>query len=301
VVTIQLYRTPSTKDKVHLGTPEAAWEAFGAAIVLTGLTEIPVADFHGDEWLKDAMQETLRYHNLRSNHDNVLYNGGYDRVFVIGVDPTDGKQQAAATEYTFVLLPAGASVATVPPTNLAPYVNAMSESMQAIFKLAMNQMRLMPSDAKGVQGEGSTSAERENIYKLVRSSIIEIESIVNDALYNFAMMAGRENIAEACTISLSKDIKADSIEEFLMLFQAFRSEIVAVPEVYETAKRKVFGLIGLSKEQLDEIDLSAAAVESTPRPSGTGAVDSRAAVNAVMSELEDEPDDEEEAAAPAEA
>lgn len=292
-VTIELYRTPSSKNR-RLNVPvdtEAVWSLVGEPVTLTGLSEIPVADFEGDEWLKDAVQEALRFHNLRSNHDNILYNGGYDRIFLIGIDATDAQQRQAVTEYTFPLLPAGASVTSIPPTNLQPYREAMAESLNLIFKQALNMLRIMPNDSRVAQSETSTSAEREELYKLVKSSIIEIEQIMNESLANFARMSGAgEELAKACTITLSKEICADSIEEFLLIVNAFRSDVQQNPEVYNRVLKKVYSLLGMSKEEIDALE-----IQASPAPAARpGAVDVRSVVDSVMSELDDAEDDEEE-------
>lgn len=215
------------------------------------LSRIPFVVLEDVSWLKDVNQEALRFHNLRSSRDNILYSQGYQKVVVFGVDPSDPAQLQAMSETTWNLVraPEGSAQAIEPP-DLSSHEKALEESLNNIFKVGLNQLRLLPSDSKVAQSADSIGEEKDNTIALIESTLEDIENATNDAISLWAEYKGVKGFHEK--IEIEKTFTKTDITKFVTVFGAMRDQFTKYEKVMKFATMKGVRELGLDED--DQIE-----------------------------------------------
>lgn len=195
---------------------EATYMEKGSPIQ-TNLKEIPISVMEDDSWVKDLAQEALRYYNLRSNHDNILYHQGWQKLFGIGVETAEHK--AALSENLIAFIPKDGDIKTVEPVDTTAITKAMDESMAAAFKVGLNQLRMLPSDSRVGQSEDAQAEEKQNRYELVESTLAELEDFARDVLNNCQLFINGKEFSGK--VELCKSLGEQSIENFVLIYNSF--------------------------------------------------------------------------------
>ena len=139
---------------------------------------------------------------------------------------------------------------SIPPVELEGLEKAMNQSLDAVFKVGMNQIRSLPSDSRESQSEGAQSMERDNTYALVESTIEQVEAGVNKALSHYAAFKGIDSFEG--TFELCDEISEASFQRLIEIIGAARDYIRGVPTVDKSIRKKLAKMLELDEEELAE-------------------------------------------------
>jgi cell fate (sporulation/competence/biofilm development) regulator YmcA (YheA/YmcA/DUF963 family) len=230
-----------------------------------GIKAIPLIVLEDESWLKDVNQESLRYFNIRSSKDNILHNQGYQRVFISGMDGQDTSAVQTLNESNWILLPTNSTVSTISPADVAGHDKALEESVNNIFKIGLNQLRLLPSDSRVAQGADSVAEEKENTFALIESTLEDIENSINRALSVYAEYKG-ETLEKG--IELNKSISKTDVQSFVTIYNAFRDDFKKLGSLQKATLKKAVNFLGLDEEEIasisKEIDNSPIVEQTAP-------------------------------------
>lgn len=239
-------------------------------IVIGQLDEIPISYIDEISWLKDANYESLRYHNLRSNRDNILHQQGYSKDFIIGLSNPTAEQLKALSEYVWPILPKDCSVTSIGPTDTGSYERALEESLAAVYKVGLNQLRSLPASSKEHMSFDSMLQEKDNTLALVDSGVTDIEKMAQKSLEQLAMMYGVKNFKG--TVEMYKDASPMSWDQFIQIFQSARDVFRKYPELETMATKRLVSFMGFSEQdQADAIEVvdngpEQSAIDKTQEP-----------------------------------
>jgi hypothetical protein len=236
------------------------------------LAEIPIAIEDDESWIKDAAEEALRYHNLRSTKDNVEYQQGFQKIHAItSMQADNAAARRAVSEYTISLWPEGSQIIFGAPVDTSSLEASVRQSMDTFFKVGLNQFKALPSESKAVQSADTLGAERDSTVALVQSSLEDIEGIANQALEHWA---GYEQ-QPAGKVELDKNISAEDFDEFIQLVTAFKDEFSKVEILEKEILKKAAGRLRLRPETLAEVEKAIDSMqEEDKQQPGTNALDS---------------------------
>lgn len=218
------------------------------------LAEIPLASMHGESWIKEADEEVLRHFNLRSNKDNILYNQGFQRIIIFGIDKLD----AQFGEYIIsTVREPGAHMEQVEPVSVDGYNLAIAEALDNVFKVGLNRWRSLPADSKAGQAADSQAEESKHAIELARTLLTDVENYINDAISHWAAFEGKKDFKGKVT--LFKDIKAEDWDRFVQAYNSFRDDLREIPTLRKEALKKLPDLFNITdaddKEAIEkEID-----------------------------------------------
>lgn len=230
------------------------------------LSEIPIVIIESQSWIKDAAEECLRVHNLRSNRDNILYFQGYRTDYITGIDTGNPDQLKAFSEYTKVLLPAGAGVIFTDPVSTDQYDKAIQQAIDTTFKVGLNLFRTLPEDSRVGQSAESMAEAKDNPLALVEASLEDIENGINQALERFAEFKGVSNPPK---IELDKNISEISAEQFIATVQGLSDYYRGVEVVSKMIAKEGLKFLKLDDENLKKAEEAIDATPiSTPRTNG---------------------------------
>lgn len=249
--TIKIYRSPIDQATGNFLTsdPQSGLPVFNLVeTVDTQLDSIPIAYIKGDSWIKDVAEETLRHLNLRSNLDNINYYQGYQKMFAKGIDPNAPDQIKALSAYVISILPRDGDMIFAEPVNTSSLEAALSECVNNIFKIGLNQIRSLSSDSKQVQAADSASQEKDYTYAQVESAIEDIENGVEQALNNFARFQGKEGFN--AEYKIDREIKSEDMAQWIQIYTAFQDKFTNnYPDVDRAAVKKAICKLSLPNEE----------------------------------------------------
>lgn len=237
---------------------EAVWTS--GELIATDLVELPVAYVHCDSWLAGASQEILRHFNLRSNLDNVNYHQGYQKLAAIGV--SNDEQRIALSANVVACLPENGDLRAIEAAQAVGLENAVTNSLQNVFNVGLNQLRQIAADSKVGQTADAQSKEREYTTSLVESELQTIETLINQALGYYAEFKGKDGTN--CTYTLDKEIEDEDFDKWLRVYGSIKDELASnYPDVNKAAVKKAISQLHLDDEEelLQAVD---AAVIKTP-------------------------------------
>jgi hypothetical protein len=244
-ILVESYRA----DIVNKAQTNKSWVKDNEQVL--GLSRVPFIVLEDVSWLKDVNQEALRYHNLRSSRDNILYSQGYQKVVVFGVDPNDPAQLQAMSETTWNLVRApDGSVQAIEPPDLSSHEKALEESLNNIFKIGLNQLRILPSDSRVSQSADSLGEEKDNTIALIESTLEDIENAINETIKLVAEYKGIKDYQE--TISIEKTFTNADVTKFVTVFGAMRDQFSKYEKVMKYATMKGVRELGLPEDDQAE-------------------------------------------------
>ena len=226
---------------------ERAWQ-LESEILLSDWDEIPIAaELNGESWLKDIAPHALKYYNTESVLDNIILYQAHQRIFFATAD-MNGDAIKQAAEYTHSILPEGTQVITVEPTSTLSIETRMSSLLETIYRIAMNQVRIMPSDSKAVQSEMTMREEKEAVRALVKSEMETVENLVNKAIYLYAKYLGKEG-QEYGRVEFSNQVGGADIDTFIKLAMTFKEESARLPALKKAQLIKLVHELDLSDKE----------------------------------------------------
>jgi len=235
-------------------TKQTTWQDDGQ--IVTALEEIPLATAEDESWVKDVCEESLRYHNIRSNRDNIQYNQGYQRLFAKGVNFNDPQQLKNFAEYVVSGLPADGDVMWVDPVSTTDYDSAMNNSLDTALKIGLNLLRTLPTDSRAAQAADTIAAEKDSPMALIQAVLTHIETLLRKSINNYAAFKSKKDFD--CQLVIPKDFTPEDWQEFLNTVQALGDELKQYPTVKRQIVEKAVKRLRLGKEgekeALDEIE-----------------------------------------------
>ena len=217
-VTKQLYTSdkPSGKE----------WEVEGAAIPYPFLSEIPVSAIqYGDSWVKDLTPNVIKYHNLVSSFENILYYQAYRQTWVIGQIPT--AERKAVAEYVISFLPEGSTIQVVNSENPIALSEHIKLTEMNIYKIGLNILRQVSNDSSAVQGVDTIREERKNVLDLIRAELGAVETLINSTIKNYAAFKSQAEFAGE--VELDRNVDLSALDVLLPMYERLRDEIGQVP------------------------------------------------------------------------
>jgi hypothetical protein len=252
------------------GIPDAATLTFGesggwtlAYEVETQLDEIPISYYTGDSWIKDVCEETLRFFNLRSNRDNVLYYQGYQKLVVKGTNLNDPEQRKAVSEYTMLGVPTDGDVFAIEPADTGALDRAVTEAFDSAIKVGLNQLRVTPQDSRSTQSAEAVDKERENTRALLSSAISELETLVTQSLSHFMAFKGKQLEPEVTILGVSD---AGNITSKLDLILAIKEDLRQLPGAKKEILKQLLSLIIVDPERFSEIEQEIDSITTPDQP-----------------------------------
>lgn len=223
------YKLVDTEEsKKKRGVSKKEWE-FVSSKVIEGFEEIPIVwrDF-GESQVSDYESELRRHYILESSLDCGLAMQAHQRLYATGIDPSDAKAVKAITKYTLTLLPEGSTLGTIPPSDPSALRERIASTRDMMFKKAMKQIRSLPGDSRAAQSDDSMREEKDNAYAMVQARLSSYESMLNEALYYYALYMGREKELEP-KIELNRDIANEDVSKAERAFLLLRKELDGLP------------------------------------------------------------------------
>lgn len=236
------------------------WTLAGAPFESAGFPNLPIRSLEDCEsWIKDVAAQALKLYNLESTRDSIQYFQAHQRVFFIGV--TRDEQKKALAEYTAGFLPEGGDVRTLEPVNTSSIDLNIDRTVANIFRVAFNQNRVA-ADSAQIQSADAMKEARESVAALIEAEVESIENLINNSIKDYAFFKGYKDFQGK--ISLSRDINAQDIDKEILILNALRDDIRAVPTWYKETLKKLASYQGLDNyEQVaEEIDNRSAANSS---------------------------------------
>lgn len=244
-----------------------SWQGGETITLDSRLSEIPIAVWEDESWLKDANQETLRHFNIRSNRDNINYNQGFQEKFITKEGgKMDATQLSAFNEYTHHILAVGENAFVIEPIDPIALEKAEAESLRNVFRVGLNRLESLPDSSRESSSADAQDKYSQYTYKLVEAALGEIEDILNQSLKHYAAFAGVSNFEGK--VELDKEVSEESFEQFIEIWHAFSDGLSLAPTVKVEAYKKALTKLRLRREKMPELeaDLEKALVQLN-RPS----------------------------------
>lgn len=232
------------------------WNLVSSAVPLVGFSELPIAvAYNNVSWVKDVAELQLVLFNLMSAHYNLLNTQAFQRVFVSG-DLQD-RHIMSISEYAVSVLPADAQPYVIQPTDTQSLLKAIDTTIDQLYRVAFNRTRGVPTDSREAPGASTLREMSQELIALLIQAVGEIESVVNQALKNYAIFKlGAERGGQFNgRVTLSRDITAEDIGLQIQMFLAYRDEIRNIPEWRKAHLKKVAVSMGYNNnERLDIVE-----------------------------------------------
>lgn len=154
------------------------WELIGA-VEADWLKKLPIVVSAHEPWLAECNGECLRLHNLISSFENILYYQGYTHIAISG-DPAQNSETVSASENSIIWLNKDATITNIPAENAEGLRQRIDEVRNTIFRLGLNQLRMLDASSKSVQSAETQYADKEDRNVQIQSKVHEIEDSVNN-------------------------------------------------------------------------------------------------------------------------
>lgn len=227
----------------------AEWQ--GGESKSTDFNHIPISIYESESWLKDANEEALRYYNIRSNRDNIIYQQGYQDKYIVGVDATDRARVQAISEYVTKFLPENGNAFAIEPVDPIAYEKAEKEAISNIFKVGLNRLSSLPEDSRESPSSESIDKQNEFTFALIQSELTEIEDVVNNAFKDFAEFYGVSNFEGK--IEIDREISEEDFDQFRNTWFAFKDLFIKYPEIEPEIAKKALKKLRLDKVKEQEL------------------------------------------------
>jgi len=191
------------------------------------ITEIPISMIRDSSWVKDAAEEALRFHNLRSHRDNIEIFQGYQDKWVKLKNGDDSKRVSAVGEFIRTVLEIDEDMGAIPPMPTVDRDRAIDQALRFTFKVGLNQIRTLPSDSRATQSESAQVEEKRNTLDIVKKTLGDIEDHVNEIVANYAIFKNVKGFEGK--VKFNSNITERDIDTMLKLTQALSDTRDQVP------------------------------------------------------------------------
>ena len=207
------------------GDKDKVWK-INNTIELKEWDEIPiVADVNSVSWVKDLIPHVLKYYNLESALDNICLYQAHQRIFLAG--DLEQKDLITISECAISAVPHDTQIQTIEPVSTTAIESRLGSVLNNIFRIALNQSRMMSSDAKSVQGADTIRQEKEGIYNLISAEAESIENLINQSIKMMAKYLGNDSLEPEFKFNI--DASGDNVDQLIKLVSLFRDEFNKLP------------------------------------------------------------------------
>jgi len=263
VYTVETYKAESEE-----GEDGQKWKLVDS-YTKSGFPNLPIRSIeNGESWVKDVAEQCRKLYNLESTRDSIQYFQAHQRIFFKGV--VSEEQKKAIAEYTAGFLPADAGIEVLQPVDTTSIDNNIEKTVQNIFRIAFNQNRVS-ADSAQVESAATQRETKEQVAALIESEIESIENLANQFIKDYAFFKGIKNFEGK--IQLSRNIQDIDIDKEILILNALRDDIRAVPSWYREVLKKLAAFQGL-----DNFDAIAADIDKTSIATNKATVDTRSAI-----------------------
>jgi hypothetical protein len=255
--------TQKQKQEMTQFMDKRAWE-LESEVLLSDWDEVPIAcELDGESWIKDIAPHALKYYNTESVLDNIILFQAYQRIYFAS-DDMDKQSVQSASEYTNAIVPRDTQIHTVEPLNATTVQTRLDNILNAIYRIGLNQVRMMSADSRAVQSDKTIKEERESVAALVKSEMETVENIVNHGVRLYAKYLGIDSPFERVTFDT--DISTDDIDSFIRLTLAFKDDIQKLPQLKKASIKKYIQDANFPEQEelLQEVD-NLIQAEQTPK------------------------------------
>lgn len=251
---------------------QSGWEQVDET-TLTELTELPIAVYDDESWLKDAAQESLRFHNLRSGLDSINLAQGYQKVFAFLEDKTPAAIKALG-EYVVGILGQQDSVTAIPPVPSGDLLSLCNSSLELAFKMGLNQLRSLPVSSKETQAADAQAEAKEEQRALRQTLGQDLQDLVNRALDFYAQFKG-QTLEEGVTIIENEE--EATFQDQVVVYNALVDVMGDLPTLKSAAVSRMARIFDLDEEQQIDFQAELEVLRNKPKPvEGQGDIISQA-------------------------
>lgn len=263
----RLYRGDKA-DKLKLND-DNTWELV-AEQAIGDFDYIPISYAWGEPWVKDISEIALLIHNTQSALDNQLLYQAFQRIIATG--NFEASDSAILSESAILMLPEGMQITVVEPSNPAALIDRLNTLIQILFQVAFARVRLVPSDAKGIEGADTQREAKQEFIALLTSAGRDIEALTNQAVRDYAAFKGMSDFQEE--VQFDFDITIEDLDQQIRLIQAFYDDIKKSETWYRETLKKIAVQMNLAEIDVitEEIDGLAVAQPTSARDEVLGRV-----------------------------
>lgn len=229
---------------------ETKWKQEGAPQKLADFTEIPCYTMFADTWITDISSQVLKYLNLESMLDNILYYQGYRHTFVSGNIPPS--ERGKLTEYMMAILPENSQVTAIASENPAALIERLATTQNNIWRMGLSQVRQIPTDSKVGQSADSQRMEKESTINLVKRNIGQFENFTNQIVQGVADYHGQSDFAYK--VEYNRDISEADIERTVLIFNSLKAEFSKLPALRRAVISQIVRALNLPDDIQDKVD-----------------------------------------------
>lgn len=246
---------------------KVGWRLDGLPVQQPGLTAVPVSTVKKNEpWLCSIADMILVAYNLMSAHWNGLNSQAFQRIFISG--KLGDKHTISLSEYAVAILPEGAQVNVIDPTNPAALEKAINAVIDYIYRMAFNRTRTLSTNSNEAPAADTLREMREEMLILLKSAASEIENLLNQALKYFALFKlGPEAGAKFNgKVTLNKDLTIEDFQKQLDIWAIARDDIKRVFSWYKAFLKKLAEEQKFSEDEEKEILDEITKMKPEPKP-----------------------------------
>jgi hypothetical protein len=252
------------KDKMHYN-----WQFKQDIEHDAKLQELPLSTNKIQEsWLSDAAPIALKIYNKQSEKDNVLYNNGYDKIFVFGdlesaVDEagneiSEENKTKKISHNSLCILPEAARVDKLVPTDLTSFKDAIEEDVMNFFQVVFNQLRVLPTDSRQAESAENIEEQKEALLTRISNKRKELENLFNSIVKHWAFFKNtQQKIKETQKITFKQPLTLSDIDDLAVFVRMIENRVRRYP-TWDKAIDKLFlanlEAIPNKQEILDEIE-----------------------------------------------
>lgn len=229
------------------------WEIESDPLLLEGFDEIPVYTMFTGDWISDICSQVLKYINLESTLDNILYYQGYRHTFVSGNVPPN--ERGKLSEYSLVLLPENSNVISIPAENPSALLERLASTENNIWRLGLQQIRQVPTNSKVGQSADSQIQEKEGTINLVKRNIGAFENFANQIVKGVAEYHNETAYnPEIHRITFNRDISETDINNTVLVLNTLRKEMSRMPTLRKAVVSQIIRSLNLPEDIQNQVD-----------------------------------------------
>jgi hypothetical protein len=206
----------------------------------------------------------LKLFNKESDLDNILYDQGYDRVFVFsdlamaqGADGevlSDEAKQVKISTNSMVILPEGGAVEKLEPTDPKALIESIRDDFLNLMRIAFNIARQTPTDSRVAEGAETRREAKEDLLTRIETLREAVVSVFKNAIKHYAKFKKRQEVDPE--ISFAQSLTEADLSELTNFVNTFANRIDRYPTVTKEVDKKLISHLNLPAEDalFEEVD-----------------------------------------------
>lgn len=242
------------------------------------ITDLPIAVV-GEyaSMLKDAVPIALKIYNKDSDLDNILYNQGYDKEFILAdlskmqdstgdaVDSADMSLEVAVN--TLMILPEGSDVKKLEVTDTSQIAGSLEADIAKLFKIAFGLISVRSSESKEIESAETQESAKEALITMLQTSRKYILQILNTAIQHFNIQLGDTSAKDL--VSFKEAVSEKSITDLIEIVSKLGDRLNRYPTATKQIDRKIIGQMHLGKDEEIDKEIESAKIEQPQERAAT--------------------------------